>query len=197
MAPYFQTAKSFGSVSVRDNGVDTAEFLQASDDFVNMFDLLGSGIFGFVQTDLRNNIGGVKGRFHEAAPDSATLEDLVRSESKQSHRRGTGCLINLIRGLLFTCQALQNMQSDRHSELHVCFKRSYDAVLKPHHTFIIRSVVSVAIRAVPRRHDFYNRVAEGGPHDEFDEALTKWLIGLEVIVKRMKDFLEQGGYGKI
>lgn len=46
-------------------------------------------------------------------------------------------------GLLFTCQALQNMQSDRASELHVCFKRSYDANLKHHHTFIIRSAVSV------------------------------------------------------
>lgn len=46
-------------------------------------------------------------------------------------------------GLLFTCQALQNMQSDKSTELHVCFKRSYDVVLKHHHTFIIRSAVAV------------------------------------------------------
>jgi Glycolipid transfer protein (GLTP) len=48
-----------------------------------------------------------------------------------------------IRGLTFTCQALQNMQDDTSSELHVCFQRSYDAVLRHHHTFVIRSVVSV------------------------------------------------------
>jgi len=49
-----------------------------------------------------------------------------------------------IRGLAFTCKALQNMQSDPNSELHVCFKRSYDEVLRHHHSFIIRSVVSVS-----------------------------------------------------
>lgn len=62
---------------VTDDGIDTAAFLEASDGLVNMFgapsvlltfipaflitlpflqDLLGSQIFGFVQTDLRNNI---------------------------------------------------------------------------------------------------------------------------------------------
>lgn len=49
------------------------------------------------------------------------------------------------RGLLFACRALQNMQKDPSSELHVCFRRSYDAILKQHHTFIIRSVVTVRI----------------------------------------------------
>src|SRR5271170_4326390 len=49
----------------------------------------------------------------------------------------------LCRGLAFTCQALQNMQNDRSSELHSCFKRSYDTVLRHHHTFFIRSVVLV------------------------------------------------------
>lgn len=48
------------------------------------------------------------------------------------------------RGLAFTCQALQNMQSDPSCELHVCFKRSYDTVLRHHHTFLIRSVVSAS-----------------------------------------------------
>jgi hypothetical protein len=36
------------------------------------------------------------------------------------------------------------MQSDHSSELHVCFKSSYDEVLRHHHSFIIRSVVSVS-----------------------------------------------------
>ena len=53
-------------------------------------------------------------------------------------------LLFFFRGLAFTCKALQNMQSDTTSELHVCFKRSYDEVLRHHHSFIIRSVVSVS-----------------------------------------------------
>ena len=49
----------------------------------------------------------------------------------------------LFSGLLFTCKALQNMQDDPDAELHVCFRRSYDTILKHHHSFIIRSVVTV------------------------------------------------------
>ena len=35
------------------------------------------------------------------------------------------------------------MQEDRHAELHACFNRSYEAVLKPHLSFFVRPVVSV------------------------------------------------------
>lgn len=45
---------------------------------------------------------------------------------------------------MFTCRALQNMQRDSQSELNICFKRSYDEVLRHHHNFVIRSVVSVS-----------------------------------------------------
>ncbi|TCD68018.1 hypothetical protein EIP91_011629 [Steccherinum ochraceum] len=201
MAPYFRTAKSFADVSISENGVDIASFLHASDDFVNMFGdwtstQMSFGVFGFVQNDLRSNIGGVRAK-HQATPSSTTLEQLVTTEAKEHQRQGTACLVRLIRGLYFTCQALQEMQRDRSAELHVCFKRSYDVVLRHHHTFIIRSVVTVAIRAVPHRHDFYNRVSQGAPHDEFDTELEKWLVGLDTIVTRMRQFLEQGGYGKV
>ncbi|KAI0923669.1 hypothetical protein AcW1_006563 [Taiwanofungus camphoratus] len=197
MTPYFETAKSFADVPITEDGVETTSFLLASTDFVNMFDLLGSGVFGFVQADLRSNLTGVRTRYEADVSESTTLEKLVIHEAEDNRRHGTACLVRLIRGLLFTCQALQNMQSDRASELHVCFKRSYDANLKHHHTFIIRSAVSVAIRAVPHRSDFYNRIAQGGSHEKFDAELAKWLVGLEVIVLRMKTFLEQGGYGRV
>ena len=52
--------------------------------------------------------------------------------------------LQYLRGLAFTCKALQIMQNDTSSELHTCFKRSYDEVLRHHHTFFIRSVVSVS-----------------------------------------------------
>jgi hypothetical protein len=59
------------------------------------------------------------------------------------------------------------------------------------------SLPQVAIRAVPNRRDFYNRLTEGTSHDKFDEELVKWLQGLEKIVNRMKNFLERGGYGRV
>ncbi|KAF8991891.1 glycolipid transfer protein domain-containing protein [Cyathus striatus] len=179
MPPYFETVKSFAEVPISDDGVDTLSFLEASDGLVQMFDLFGSGIFGFVQSDIRGNIHGVRSRYQATHDHSGTLEKLVRYESGEHQKHGTPCLVRLIRGLAFTCKALQNMQQDTSSELHVCFKRSYDDVLKHHHSFIIRSVVSVAIRAVPRRRDFYACIAQGGSVEKLDEELAKWLAGLE------------------
>lgn len=53
------------------------------------------------------------------------------------------------------------------------------------------------MKAIPYRHDFYNRLAQGGSHEIFDAELAKWLDALDVIVKRIKTFLEEGGYGRI
>ncbi|KAI0332676.1 glycolipid transfer protein [Cubamyces sp. BRFM 1775] len=200
MAPYFETAKSFADVPITVDGVDTATFLLASTDFVNMFDLLGGGVFAFVQNDLRSNIAGVRHRYQVAPAESPTLEKLVTNECNgggAGERHGTACLVRLLRGLWFTCEALRNMQQDRNAELHTCFKRSFDVNLKPNLPYLIRPVVAVAIRAVPHRQDFYARITQGGSHEKFDNELTKWLAGLEVIVLRLKTFLVQGGYGRV
>ncbi|KIM39411.1 hypothetical protein M413DRAFT_446928 [Hebeloma cylindrosporum] len=197
MAPYFETVKSFADVPCTNEGVDTCSFLEASDGLVKMFDLLGSGVFGFVQADIRGNISGVRGRYEAVSDRSGTLESLVLSEGVEAHKHATPCLVRLIRGLAFTCKALQNMQNDTSSELHTCFKRSYDEVLRHHHTFFIRSVVSVAIRAVPRRDDFLTRIAQGGSIEKLNVELSKWLEGLERIVKHVSSFLEGGGHGKV
>ncbi len=51
--------------------------------------------------------------------------------------------------------------------------------------------------AVPRRTDFYARISQGGPHDKLDAELARWLVGLDLIVERLKGFLADGGYGKV
>ncbi|KAA1470026.1 glycolipid transfer protein [Dentipellis sp. KUC8613] len=197
MPPHFETVKSFADVPIGDEGVDTSDFLEASTGLVDMFDLLGNGVFGFVQNDLRSNIAGVKLRYDAHTDTSRTLEKLVITEAEEGVRVATACLVRLIRGLAFTCHALMNVQADRSAELHVCFKRSYDIVLRHHHSFVIRSVVSLAIRAVPHRQDFYTRIAQGGSVDKLDEEMAKWLVGLDAIVTRVTAFLLEGNYGKV
>ncbi|KAH9479039.1 Pleckstrin homology domain-containing family A member 8 [Psilocybe cubensis] len=201
MAPYFQTVKSFADVPFTgedgQGGVETEAFLAASDGLVQLFDLLGSGVFGFVQADIRGNINGVRARYDSHKDASRTLEELVQSEKNEPHRHATPCLVRLIRGLLFTCRALQHMQRDTSCELHVCFRRAYDEVLRHHHNFVIRGVVGVAIRATPHRHAFYTSIAQGEPFDELDVELARWLEGLDRIVGSVRAFLESGGFGKV
>ncbi|KAG7096113.1 hypothetical protein E1B28_006787 [Marasmius oreades] len=197
MTPYFETVKSFADVRITENGIDTHDFLDASDGLVKMFDLFGSTVFGFVQSDIKGNIAGVRARFESTREKSVTVERLVEEETKENKRVAIACLVRLVRGLYFTHQALENTQSDTSSELHVCFKRAYDLVLKHHHGFIVRNVVSVAIRAVPRRSDFFSCIAQGGSKEKLDVELRKWLDGLDGIVQRVSKFLKDGGYGRV
>ncbi|KAF9232451.1 glycolipid transfer protein domain-containing protein [Melanogaster broomeanus] len=185
--PYFETVRSFANVPITEDGVDTVSFLEASDGLVKLFDLLGSGVFGF----------GVRSRYQHASASSATLENFVRSETSEGHRHGTGCLVRLTRGLMFLCKALLHMQNNPSVELHVCFKRSYDEVLKHHHTFVVRSLAVVAVRAAPYRRDFIARISQGADREKFEGELAKWLAGLDAISKRLKAFIEEGGYGRV
>jgi len=100
-------------------------------------------------------------------------------------------------GLYFTHQALHNMKSDTSASLHICFQRSYDTVLKRHHNFVARGVVSVALLSVPTRPSIYDRISQRGSHAKLDTELAKWLLGLDGIVMRERKFLEEGGYGKV
>jgi hypothetical protein len=106
---------------------------------------------------------GVRARYQTAPNDSTTLEQLVRVENEGGSRIATACLIRLVRcvcpslsplltsttdlisrGLSLTCCALMHMQKEPSAELYACFRKSYDEVLKHHHNFLIRSVVTVS-----------------------------------------------------
>ncbi|KAJ7208623.1 glycolipid transfer protein domain-containing protein [Mycena pura] len=177
-----------------ETGVDAEAFLLASDGLVAMFDLLGAGVFAFVQADIKSNITGIRERYDANRAESITLEDLVRHEHADGARHGTQCLVRLIRELAFTCCALQTTQTDPVCALHVCFWRAYDVVLRHHHT-TPSLCVTLAIRAVPRRDQFFAWLTQGGDAEKFEHELK--LAGLDEIVQRMKSFLADGGYGHV
>ncbi|KAG2012286.1 het-c2 protein [Coprinopsis cinerea AmutBmut pab1-1] len=198
MKPYFESVKSFADVTITENGVDTVTFLEASDGLVELFGLFGSAIFEFLQSDLRTQIKGIRARYEARMDHSGTLEALVQCDYREeSEGKPILCVILLLRGLHFVCQALQRAQSDKSTELRICFKRAYDEVLRQYHPFFIREIAALAIRAVPRRNDFYAKIAQGAPMEKLNGELDKWLVGLDHIVQHMGGFLSQGGYGTI
>jgi len=196
------TVKSFADVPVTDAGVDTIAFLEASQGLVGLFDLLGSAAFSVVQSDLKSNIAKVRARYDATPTQSATLEELVENEKTEKKRTATEGLMWLLRGLSFTCKALQNSQANKTEELSAAFTKSYDGTLKKFHNFVVKGIFSVAMKACPYRVDFYNKLAadpDGGApasQEKLNEELDKWLLGLDAIVNRMEAFYEKGGYGK-
>ncbi|KAK0195101.1 glycolipid transfer protein, partial [Armillaria mellea] len=159
MAPYLETVKSFADVPVTDAGVDTLAFLEASEGLVGIFDLLGSSAFSVVQADLKGNIAKVRARYDAAPSQSATLERLVENEKGEKKKTATEGLMWLLRGLSFTCKALQNAQLKKDEELSVAFSKSYELTLKKFHNFVVKGVFSLAMKACPYRADFYKKLA--------------------------------------
>ncbi|KAF5321621.1 hypothetical protein D9619_001486 [Psilocybe cf. subviscida] len=202
MAPYLETVKSFADVSITDAGVDTVTFLEAADGLVGLFDLLGSAAFSVVQSDIRGNVAKVRARYEAHSASSATLEALVENEKTEKKRTATEGLMWLLRGLSFTCKALQNTQANPKEELSPAFTKSYDETLKKFHNFVVKGIFAVAMKACPYRADFYAKLAadpDGGAaatQDKLNEELDKWLAALSTIVTRMEAFYDKGNYGK-
>jgi len=202
MAPYLDTVTSFADVPITDAGVDTLAFLKASNGLVGLFDLLGSTAFSVVQSDLRGNIAKVRARYDETPTLSDTLEKLVENEKGEKKRKATEGLMWLLRGLSFTCTALQTAQANTSEELGVAFTKSYDVTLKAFHSFVVKGMCFVALKSCPYRADFFNNLkadSAGVPpasDEHVNESLNKWLAALDIIITRLQTFYKAGGHDK-
>ncbi|CAE6469186.1 unnamed protein product [Rhizoctonia solani] len=193
MSNFIQSLKkSFVDVPVTDDGVDTASFLDASDGVAQLFNHFKSAAFKPVQTDISGNISKVRARLESHPTESVTLEKLVVSEQKEKKQPATEGLMWLLRGLAFTCKALQHCQADKAAELSTGFNASYPQTLKPHHGMLVGTVFSLALKACPYRKDFYQEI--GSPPDD---QLDAWLGALDEIITRMDTFYKDGKYGEV
>lgn len=50
----------------------------------------------------------------------------------------------LLRGLAFTCKALQVAQANASTELSVAFTQGYEATLKKYHNFVVKGIFAVS-----------------------------------------------------
>merc|ERR1711939_555922 len=168
---YFEMVKRpFQDVPITDEGVDTVAFLEACEDLVKLFDILGSTAFAPVQSDMNGNIKKIRERFLATPDRSNTLEKLVENEKGEKKRTATEGLMWLLRGLDFTAQSLARNQENPTEELSVSFTKGYEATLRKFHNFIVKGIFSVAIKA--------------------------WLTALQNIVSRMQGFYVAGGHDK-
>jgi hypothetical protein len=69
---------------------------------------------------------------------------LVENEKGEKKRTATEGLMWLLRGLSFTCKALQNTQATKTLELSAAFSSSYEDTLKKFHGMFVRPVFIVS-----------------------------------------------------
>jgi hypothetical protein len=164
----------------------------------------------------------VRTRYDETPTLSNTLEKLVENEKGEKKRKATEGLLWLLRGLQFTCKALQNALENASEELAEAFRKSYEGTLKAFHNFVVKGIFAVgsfspsspstavhffilfqvALKACPYRADFFEKLKAdpaGGPpasDDHLNEGLNRWLAALDGIVTRVQAFYRAGGHDK-
>ncbi|CEP11008.1 hypothetical protein [Parasitella parasitica] len=174
---------SYTDVQVGKHGIDTAQFLEATDGTVNMFDLFGSAAFSVVQSDMSNNVSKIRARFLENPIEYNTLENLMAKEAHLKRRLATEAVLWLKRGLDFTAQSLEHSIKNPDEELTVSFSLAYDKTLKPYHNFLVRPIFNLAMNACPWRKDFYESI--GVQTDESIQLMRSWLEALLRLIAKL------------
>ncbi|KAL7308564.1 hypothetical protein PS15m_011752 [Mucor circinelloides] len=177
---YFDTLKrSYVDVDTS-KGIDTEQFLEATEGLVKLFDLLGSAAFSVVQNDMNGNIKKIRERLLSNPTANATLQDLMATEAPEKKRVATEGLLWLTRGLDFTAQALRRSMDNPAEELNVSFTKAYESTLRKHHNMLVRPVFSLAMKACPYRKDFYEKI--GVLTDAALAQMKQWVEALENII---------------
>ncbi|KAJ3042586.1 hypothetical protein HDV00_007121 [Rhizophlyctis rosea] len=213
---YFKTIKrSFADVPIGENDyIETVPFLEASEELIRLFDTMGSA-FGPVKSDIQGNVTvsimmdwavrragagwvrdeKIRTKYTENPSKNHTLQHLVIAERAEGKKTATEGLLWLKRGLEFTAVGLRNNYLDKNEELSVSFNKAYTATLSQYHSFLVKPVFALAMKACPYRKDFYAKL--GSSQDEVYDAMGTWLGGLERVVKILKEFYTANKYDKL
>ncbi|KAL3900804.1 MAG: hypothetical protein SGCHY_001084 [Lobulomycetales sp.] len=178
--------------------IDVDTFLQATESMIKLFDLLGSSSFSVVKSDMTGNVAKIRTKFLENPAAHNTLQAIVLVEKDLGKKRvATEGLLWLMRGLQFTSQALRRNLDDPSEELSVSFQSAYGATLSKFHSFMIKPIFSLAMKACPYRADFYAKLAASPEEQENAmKQLAEWLEAFEKIVKILFDLYASGSYDK-
>ncbi|KAL1920878.1 uncharacterized protein VTP21DRAFT_11513 [Calcarisporiella thermophila] len=192
---FFETiSRGYERVTIDEKGINTIEFLEATEGLIKMFDLLGSSAFSIVQNDMNGNVKKIRDRFLTNPQVNDTLQHLVEAEKGEKKRVATEGLLWLKRGLDFTAQALRRSYDNPSEELSVSFTKAYEGSLRAHHGMLVRPVFTLAMKACPYRKDFFSKL--GPDNEQTRTQMVTWLSGLEKCVQILNTFYSQGGHDK-
>ncbi|KAJ3090215.1 hypothetical protein HDU96_003505 [Phlyctochytrium bullatum] len=192
---YFKTVKSFTTVKIdaETKGIDTATFLDACEGIVGIFDKLGTAL-GVIKSDVSGNVTKIRNKFLTNPVAFDTLQKIVLAERADKKWVVTEPMLWLKRALEFTAIGLRQNIENPAEELSVSFTAAYGKTLSPFHSFVVRPVFSLAMKACPTRKDFYAKL--GASDADFEAGFREWLGGLEQLLTVLVPFFEEQGLAK-
>jgi len=182
---------SFDNVPVGpapEQGISTAEFLDASESFVKLFHISEGLAFTMVEKDMVGNINKLREIYLASPVEGATLQGLVNSELAAKKKKGTEALFWLTRALEFTSESIAHSLENADAELTNSFTTMYQTTLKPYHTWLMSKGFQAGLQTVPYRKDFFPKL--GGDQDKVSGQAKEWLEGVDRVLKVLKPFID-------
>ncbi|CAG9761309.1 unnamed protein product [Ceutorhynchus assimilis] len=156
----FSLLKTFPNPT-RENQLETAEFLHACSDAVQLFEKFGKA-FASLIADMKQNIETLKEKYHENIVKNQYVERMILGEKKETGVRGmaTEALLWLARELhfysLFFKYATSNeTEKEQPEEVSSLFRKAYAESLELHHGWLGTQLVQLLIENVPCNKDFF------------------------------------------
>lgn len=142
--------------------------------------MLGPTAFAPVKSDVNGNIKKLREKFAKDPEKFKTLQDIVESEivenSTKVKNSATDALLWLKRALQFIIVFLREVLTGE-EDLVKCAKKAYENSLKRYHGWMVQGVFSLAMKAVPYRKDFIDK-------------LGRRKVDEETVLKEMKECVD-------
>lgn len=170
-------------------------FLSAAADLLPILDKLGSKAFAPVKMDINGNITKIRKKCNSEANTFETLEDIVRSElstgTTKVSNSATDAIMWLKRALSFVAHFLENIVNGERN-LTTALQKAYSVTLSNHHSWVVKGVFALAVKAAPDYKDFIRALSSESADlecakfqetlhaalDEYTSALQKQLSSL-------------------
>ncbi|CAG5085484.1 Oidioi.mRNA.OKI2018_I69.PAR.g10906.t1.cds [Oikopleura dioica] len=137
--------------------VPVDHFLSAAGDLLPILDKLGSKAFAPVKMDINGNITKIRKKCDSEANSFETLQDIIRSElstgTTKVSNSATDAIMWLKRALSFVAHFLENIVNGE-KNLTTALQKAYSVTLSNHHSWVVKGVFALAVKAAPDYKDF-------------------------------------------
>ncbi|KAK9813959.1 hypothetical protein WJX73_006932 [Symbiochloris irregularis] len=187
---FAQLTQSLGAVRDPEGNILTTPFLSTCRELVHVIEKFGTAL-ALVKSDVGGNIDRLEAA-HGRNPTKYTrifdiLSDEVNTGQPTGSSSDTNGLLWLKRALEFTTVILLRLYDDRTVTLSTAASESYTATLYQYHTWYTAAAFTVALKLVPSRETFFQKV--GTPGEQLMEDMKHFTDSFTPLLQQIHQFL--------
>lgn len=197
MSVFQQGTELVGKVKSADGKIQTQELLDVCRSVLPIVGKLGTG-FGLVKHDVGGNIDRLAAC--AATKTDAYLPDvfqMVRDDvAAGTHTGGSSVtkgLLWLKRAMEFITALLDKLYADRQMSLSQAASETYYATLQQYHGWIVTGTFTLALKIVPSREHFFEKVGLQAEDDAVMQQLHAFCSAFSTVLGEVQAFLAQQG----